>query len=155
MPKYPRPQKPIYHSQKDMSPPLYSEEIDIEVNLFMSTALQRNRIGNSLGLISADDILSGSGDDFYNPLPVLVSDQPSCKMPTWSALNSMLSPKRAVTKVASPPLIAAPDKFQTLLRVLKQAQGINVVIMGKSRRTVISDVGLYHPAKQLQMYRNK
>ena len=93
MPKNPRPQQPIYHSQNDiMSPPLYSDKLNIEVNLFMSKAILRNRIENSLGLISAEDILSGSGDEFYNPLPVLVIDQPSCKMPTWSALNSILSP---------------------------------------------------------------
>ena len=65
MPKNPRPKQPIYHSQNDiMSPPLYSDKLNIEVNLFMSKAILRNRIENSLGLISAEDILSGSGDEF-------------------------------------------------------------------------------------------
>ena len=40
IPKNPPPQQPIYHSQNDiMSPPLYSDKLNIEVNLFMSKAI--------------------------------------------------------------------------------------------------------------------
>lgn len=43
----------------------------------------------------------------------------------------------------------------SLLTVLKQAQGISAVVVGPERKTVISlDMGLYKPAKQLQMSRN-
>ena len=42
----------------------------------------------------------------------------------------------------------------TLLTVLKQAQAINVKVVGQQRKTVISlDMGLYIPAKTLQMAR--
>ena len=42
----------------------------------------------------------------------------------------------------------------TLLTVLKQAQAINVKVVGQQRKTVISlDMGLYIPAKKLQMAR--
>ena len=62
----------------------------------------------------------------------------------------------AVTRVGAPPLIAAPaHEWNTLLTVLTQAQGINAKIMGPQRKTIITlDLGLYMPAKKLQMSRN-
>ena len=43
----------------------------------------------------------------------------------------------------------------TLLTVLKQAQAINVKVVGANRKTVVSlDMGLYLPAKKLQMARD-
>jgi len=61
-----------------------------------------------------------------------------------------------VTRVGTPPLIAAPaHEWNTLLTVLKQAQAINVKVVGQQRKTIISlDMGLYMPAKKLQMARN-
>ena len=58
-----------------------------------------------------------------------------------------------MTRVGWLPLIASPaHEFQTLLTVLKQAQGISVFVMDVSRKIVISmNLGLCHPAKQLQM----
>ncbi|KXJ12360.1 hypothetical protein AC249_AIPGENE6741 [Exaiptasia diaphana] len=60
-----------------------------------------------------------------------------------------------VTRVGSPPLIPEPaHEWRTLLTVLKQAQNIKTAVVGPSRKTVISlDLGLYQPAKQLQMSR--
>lgn len=76
-------------------------------------------------------------------------------VPAWSAYNSMVSEQTPLTRVSVAPLIAAPaHEWSTLLTTLKQAQGIytHVVCPGK---TVISlDIGLYVPAKQLQMHRN-
>lgn len=73
--------------------------------------------------------------------------------PTWSALNSIISKPLPLTRVSTPPLIAAPaHEFSTLLTVLKQAQGISAVIVGEERKTVISlDMGLYKPAQKLLM----
>ena len=109
-----------------------------------------------MGLISVDDILEASGNDFGKPLRVITQDHPSSRISTWSHLNSILKKLRPLTKVASSHLIAAPvHEFQTLLTVLMQAQGINAVVMGESKKTIISlDLGLYHPAKQLQMARS-
>ena len=59
------------------------------------------------------------------------------------------------TKIASPPLIAAlANEWQTLLTALMQAQQISAKVTGSGRKTVISfDLGLYKPARQLQMSR--
>ena len=68
--------------------------------------------------------------------------------PTLFAFNSLMSLKLNVTRIATP-LVAAPaNEFQTLLTVLKQAQGINAKVMGADKKTVISlDLGPYKPAK--------
>ena len=60
-----------------------------------------------------------------------------------------------LTRVGNPPRIAAPAReLQTLLTVLMQAQNIKTTVVGQNRRTVISlDMGLYQPAKKLQMTR--
>ena len=77
------------------------------------------------------------------------------KVPIWSAYNSLIGRALPVTRVGAPPLIAAPaHEWNTLLTVLKQAQAINVKVVGQQRKTVISlDMGLYIPAKKLQMAR--
>ena len=61
----------------------------------------------------------------------------------------------ALTRVGSPPLIAAPaHEWNTLRTVLMQAQGISSKVVGPNHKTVVSlDMGLYKPAKQLQMAR--
>ena len=61
-----------------------------------------------------------------------------------------------VTRVGTPPLIAAPaHQWNTILTVLMQAQAINVKVVGQQRKTIISlDMGLYMPAKKLQMARH-
>ena len=73
--------------------------------------------------------------------------------PVWSGYNSLVKDALPVTRVGAPPLIAAPaHEWSTLLTVLKQAQGINVKVVGANRKTVVSlDMGLYIPAKKLQM----
>lgn len=78
-------------------------------------------------------------------------------VPVWSGYNSLVvNDALPVTRVGAPPLIAAPaHEWSTLLTVLKQAQGINVKVVGADRKTVVSlDMGLYLPAKKLQMARD-
>ena len=77
-------------------------------------------------------------------------------IPVWSAYNSLIGNPIEVTKVGTPPLLAAPaHEWPTLLTILMQAQNINTSVVGPGRKTVISlDVGLYQPAKKLQMARN-
>ena len=74
-------------------------------------------------------------------------------IPVWSGYNSLVNDALPLTRVGAPPLIAAPPhECSTLLTVLKQAQAINVKVVGANRKTVISlDMGLYLPAKKLQM----
>ena len=74
-------------------------------------------------------------------------------IPVWSGYNSLVNDALPLTRVGAPPLIAAPaHECSTLLTVLKQAQAINVKVVGANRKTVISlDMGLYLPAKKLQM----
>ena len=76
-------------------------------------------------------------------------------VPPWSAYQSMVSSALPVTRVGSPPLIAAPaHEWSTMLTVLKQSQDIKTAVVGPSRKTVITlDLGLYQPTKQLQMSR--
>ena len=71
--------------------------------------------------------------------------QCSGRIPVWTAFNSLISTPMEVTKVGMPPL----------LTILMQAQNISTTIVGPGRKTVISlDMGLYQPAKKLQMARN-
>ena len=76
-------------------------------------------------------------------------------IPGWTAYNSLLSKSMSLTCVNTPPLLAAPaHEWQTLLTILKQAQDISTKVVGPERKTVVTlDLGLYKPAKQLQMAR--
>ena len=73
--------------------------------------------------------------------------------PTWSAMNSILNEPLPLTRIATPPLIAAPaHEYSTLMTVLKQAQKINTILVGDTHKTVVSlDMGLYKPAQKLLM----
>ena len=76
--------------------------------------------------------------------------------PVWSGYNSLVNDALLATRVGAPPLIAAPaHEWSTLLTVLKQAQGINVKVVGTNRKTVVSlEMGPYLPAKKLQVARD-
>ncbi|KAL9964664.1 hypothetical protein ACROYT_G028339 [Oculina patagonica] len=77
-------------------------------------------------------------------------------IPLWSGYKYLISDNLHVTRVSTPPLIAAPaHEWNTLLTLLMQAQAINTKVVGPNRKTVISlDMGLYQPAKKLQMHRS-
>ena len=77
-------------------------------------------------------------------------------VPVWSAYNSLIKETLPVTRIGCPPLLAAPAlQWSTLLTVFMQAQAITAKVMGPGRKAVISlDMGLYQPAKKLQMARN-
>ena len=78
------------------------------------------------------------------------------KVSVCSAYNSVVGEAMPVTRVGTPPLIAAPTHPRnTILTVLMQAQAINTKVVGQQRKTIISLVmGLYIPAKKLQMARH-
>jgi len=78
------------------------------------------------------------------------------EVPVWSGYNSLVNTTMDTTRVGTPPLLAAPaHEWNTLITVLKQAQNISTMVVGRNRKTVISlDMGLYQPAKKLQMSRN-
>ena len=61
----------------------------------------------------------------------------------------------SLTLTGTLPLIPAPAHgWSTLLTVLKQTHYINAVIVGPNKKIGITlDIGLYKPAKQLEMYR--
>ena len=93
------------------------------------------------------------------PNDVRVQQEYDCrqsKVPVWSAYNSVVSETMPVTRVGTPPLIAAPaHQWNTILTVLMQAQAINAKVVDQQRKTVISlDMGLYMPAKKLHMARH-
>ena len=96
-----------------------------------------------------------------DPQAVEATDQPNIQptkitsIPVWSAYKSLVSDPMPTTRVGTPPLVAAPaHEWSTLLTVLMQAQAISVKVVGPARKTVISlDLGLYQPAKKLQMAR--
>ena len=60
-----------------------------------------NRLENSLGLISTDDILQAGGTDFEDPVPVVVQDLTSSKIPTWSNMYSLILKQRSLTRFVS------------------------------------------------------
>ena len=73
---------------------------------------------------------------------------------TWSSYNSLCATgKRPQTTVNALPLLAAPaHEWQTMVTVLKQAQKINVEVMGPERKTVITfDMALYEKARRLEL----
>lgn len=89
--------------------------------------------------------------------PVQQEEEPrQSKIPVWSAYNSLVGKAMPVTRVHAFPLIATPAReWNTLLTVLMQAQAINVKVIGQRRKTIISlDMGLYMPAKKLQLARD-
>ena len=73
-----------------------------------------------------------------------------------SAYNSVVGEAMPVTRVGAPPLIAAQTHpWNTIPTVLMHAQAINIKVVGQQRKTIISLVmGLYMPAKKLQMARH-
>lgn len=78
------------------------------------------------------------------------------RVPVWSGYHSLVTEVIPVTRAGIPPLIAAPaHEWNTLLTILMHAQKISMQVVGSERKTVISlDMGLYLPAKKLQMARN-
>ena len=84
-----------------------------------------------------------------------VEDQLIQSIHVWSAYNSLISSPTHVTKVGALPLIAAPaHEWPTLLTILMQEQHITTKVVDPDRKTVISlNMGLYQPAKKLQMSR--
>ena len=89
--------------------------------------------------------------------PVQQEEDPrQSKIPVWSAYSSLLGKAMPVTRVHAFPLIAAPAReWNTLLTVLMQAQTINVKVAGQRRKTtILLDMGLYMPAKKLQLARH-
>jgi len=113
---------------------------------------------DSAWLLSRTLVRSNNQNDTGNTLhqhDADADDQSPVSIPNWAAYNSLICSQMKKTKIASPPLIAAPaNEWQTLLTVLMQAQQISAKVIGSGRKTVISlDLGLYKPAKQLQMSR--
>ena len=78
------------------------------------------------------------------------------EVPVWSGYNSLFNDVMPLTRVGTPPLIAAPaHEWKTLLTVLMQAQNIKTKVVGPTKKTIISlDMGLYQPAKKVQMARD-
>ena len=79
-------------------------------------------------------------------------------IPSWAGYNSLITEhadELPLTRVETLPMIAAPaHEWSTLLTVLKLSQNITTQVLGQNHKTVITlDMGLYKPAKQLQMSR--
>ena len=123
------------------------EELPIEVKMEEFAWL----LGRSLTRIPSDNPQVAGEENEAG------SDQPakSTNAPLWSAYNSTISDTMPLTRVGTPPLIASPaHEWQTILTVLMQAQNIKTKVVGPNRRTVMAlDMGLYQPAKKLQIKR--
>lgn len=91
--------------------------------------------------------------NYYNTNDEQCSAKSTATLPTWAAYNSQISTGLPITRVAMPPpghLAAPAHEWQTLMTVLKQAQGIHTAVVGDNRKTVITlDIGLYEPAMKL------
>ena len=152
-----KPMQPSFNnfSTNDPDSTIYDEQ-HLDFAIFFSKALLRNPLGNKLEVYGPADILHYLGEDHNTPIPIMNTSQLS-SIPSWSALNSLLSTLvLPTTRYEALPLIASPaHEYRTLLTVLKQAQGINIKLMGPNRKTIITfDLGLYKPVKELQMSRS-
>ena len=151
-----KPWQPVFNEFKigDKNEMLFQEHYP-EIALFLAKSILRNPLDSKLELYGPEKIIECLGGDHDAPIPITESSQVSC-VPPWSGFNSLISSLTLpLTRISTLPLIAAPaHEYQTLLTVLKQAQGINVELMGPHKKTVITfDLGLYKPVKQLQMSR--
>ena len=128
------------------------EEIPITVQLKDFAWL----FGRNLTRTPAEERAVETGTDENRLLDQQVANLASTPVPVWSGYNSLIHDKMPLTQVSSPPLVAAPaHEWNTLLTILMQAQAITTKVVGPERKTVISlDMGLYQPAKKLQMARN-
>jgi len=131
-----------------------ASELPITVSLQDFSWLLARNFSNQPRVRDEDEIPQGERDENFQ------AEREECPgrtgIPVWSAYNSLIGDPMEVTKVGTPPLLAAPaHEWPTLLTILMQAQNINTSVVGSGRKTVISlDVGLYQPAKKLQMARN-
>lgn len=107
-------------------------------------------LGRNVTRIQADNSQAIEATEQLDTQPKKITS-----IPVWSAYNSLVTDPIPTTRVGTPPLVAAPaHEWSTLLTVLMQAQCISVKVVGPTRKTVISlDLGLYQPAKKLQMAR--
>ena len=104
-------------------------------------------------------LLAGTLSGEKLPNDIQVQQEEECRqsnVPFWSAYNSVVGETMPVTRVGTPPAIAAPaHHWNTILTVLMEAQAINGKVVGQQRKTIISlDMGLYMPTKKLQMARH-
>lgn len=86
-----------------------------------------------------------------------VEQKPPVHIPIWSGYQSKVNPIMSSTRIGASPLTAAPaHEWATLLTIIKQAQDINATVMAttrKKKKNVSLDMGMYKPAKQLQIAR--
>ena len=145
------------------SPPPYSkpkpiEAINKEFDLLVGKVPLQTRIQDVAWLFGREFTrVQEEGTQVIDPT---LADAPpplkTTRIPVWSAYNLLISDPIPTARVGTPPLVSAPaHECSTLLTVLMQAQSISAKVVGLTRKTVISlDLGLYAPAKQLQMSRN-
>lgn len=150
-----KPKSPAYISfnLKEYSPPELLEACLTDLAWLMGRSLVKSNKENVYNTPSTAKCI-GDSKEVSNESKGLGTIK--CSIPSWSAYNSLLTCEVPKTRVSVAPLIAAPaHEWKTLLTVLMQAQGINSKVVGSDRKTVITlDMGLYKPAKQLQMSRN-
>lgn len=74
-----------------------------------------------------------------------------CKLPTWSAFNSLLTDMPTSTVTQGLPLHpGSPTDWSNLFTALKLVQGINVAVTGNSKTIVTLDLQLYSKCMQLR-----
>lgn len=151
MPKQPKPPSPVYPMFNVTETQPLSIEYKHDLPWLLGQALSRKV---DQGRLTEDDIAQVDANDDQDDKTTL--PEATNHIPTWAAYNSIVSKKISLTYVNTPPMIAAPaHEWKTLLTVLKQAQHITTKVIGPGRKTVITlDMGLYKPAKQLQMARD-
>jgi hypothetical protein len=82
-----------------------------------------------------DDAATHGTEDAWDPD---LDRKTGIHIPTWFGYHSQISQVKCVTRVGTPPLIAAPAHvWQTLLTVLMQAQWINTKLMEPTGENVI------------------
>ena len=107
-------------------------------------------LGGNMTIIQAGNFQAIEATEQQDTQPKKITS-----IPVWSVYNSLVTDPIPTTRVGTPPLVVVPaHEWSTLLTVLMQAYDISVKVVGPTRKTVISlDLGLYQPAKKLEMAR--
>ena len=103
-----------------------------DIAIYFAKTLLINPLGNRLEPYTLEDIICYLCDN--HDTPILITD---IILNFHLSHTGLHSPSLPTTRIQTLPLIAAPShEYRTLLTILKQAQGINLELMGSNQKMI-------------------